>query len=472
MKVCPECGRSYADDAVVCAYDGVALSSGATTSWSDSGQAPPASGDVLGVYRILERIDEGGMGIIYRAEHVRLGRQVALKVLKTELAKRTDVVRRFFEEARAVNEIGHPNIVDIIDFIEVSDQSPPLVYMVMELLKGQDLGRRVRVDGPVPPEEAVHIACQVCDALIAVHRVKILHRDLKPENIYLAQTPEGAEKVKLLDFGVAKAFGERQKVRITEPGMAIGTPEFMAPEQILGKEMDERTDIYALGMVIYDMLCGSVAFQASKYGALMVAQVKEAPPPLSERMKDKKTVPPELELAVMRCLEKKPQDRFQNVKELKHALLSAMGLSFESLDGLPQTTASREVLVAVSGRPWLRVALGLTAVLALGIIAAVLLMGRPEAPSRKEEAAKPAVAGAKSAPDVTAPVDQTVSARAAPDLGVDASPAAAASKRPRRPPLARSRRPRARTKKKDKEKKEPRTKRKSSIETTLDPFAQ
>jgi len=467
MKVCPECGRSYADDAVVCAYDGFALSAGTTTHWSDSGQALPESGDVLGVYRILERIDEGGMGIIYRAEHVRLGRQVALKVLKTDLAKRTDVVRRFFEEARAVNEIGHPNIVDVIDFIEVSDQSPPLVYMVMELLKGQDLGRRVRVGGPVPPEEAVHIACQVCDALIAVHRVKILHRDLKPENIYLARTPEGDEKVKLLDFGVAKAFGERQKVRITEPGVTIGTPEFMAPEQILGKEMDERTDIYALGMVLYDMLCGSVAFQSSKYGELMVAQVKDPPPPLSERMKDRKTLPPGLEQVVMRCLEKKPQDRFQYVEELKNALLSAIGLSAESPAGVPQTTASREVLVTVSGRPWLRVVLGLGVVLVAGIIAAALLLGRKETPTPRAPKAREEVT-TRSAPDAAASVDQTVAAAPtpapAPESGVDATPVTAARKRTvRRPPSARSRPQR--------EKKEPRPRRKPSIETTLDPFA-
>jgi len=176
VKICPECGRNYADDAVVCAYDGTPLSSGSTVGWERPAVSEPQTGDVLGVYRILAKLGEGGMGMIYRAEHVRLGRQVVLKVLKPELARRTELVGRFFGEARAVNEIGHPNIVDIIDFVEVGDQDPPLVYMVMELLKGEDLASRIRSAGPLDPEEAVEVGCQVADALTAVHRVKILHR--------------------------------------------------------------------------------------------------------------------------------------------------------------------------------------------------------------------------------------------------------------------------------------------------------
>jgi serine/threonine-protein kinase len=320
MKVCAKCGRSYGDAAVVCAYDGAALGPAAVRSSAASRRGNLESGDVLGAYRVLGRIGIGGMGVIYRAEHVRLGRKVALKVLKPELSTRADVIRRFFTEARAVNEIGHPNIVDIIDFVEDANESPPLIYMVMELLSGQDLAARIQAAGPLDPAEVVEIGRQVADALIAVHRVKILHRDLKPENIFLCRREDSAVQVKLLDFGVARAFGQREEVRITDPGTAIGTPEYMAPEQILGRELDDRTDIYGLGLVFYDMLTNSVPFQSSNYGEIMVQQVKEAPPPLSARRKEGARVPPGLEQLVMRCLRKDPAERFQNMRDMRAAL--------------------------------------------------------------------------------------------------------------------------------------------------------
>jgi serine/threonine-protein kinase len=278
-----------------------------------------AAGEVLGAYRILGRIAVGGMGVIYRAEHVRLGRKVALKVLRHELLERADILHRFFEEARAVNEIGHPNIIDIIDFVEDFQSNPPRVYMVMELLVGQDLAARIEAAGQLDAEEAVAIAKQASEALIAVHRAKILHRDLKPENIFLCRREEGTQ-VKLLDFGVAKTFGERQQVGITDPGTAVGTPEYMAPEQVLGRELDDRTDIYALGLVLYDMLTDSVPFQSERYGEVLVMQVKETPEPVSARRKPGRPVPARLERLVMRCLEKDPALRFQSMSELREAL--------------------------------------------------------------------------------------------------------------------------------------------------------
>ena len=336
MKICPECARSYANDAVVCAYDGTPLSTGSTQGWDPTASAEPKVGDVLGAYRILGQIGAGGMGVIYRAEHVRLGRKVAIKLLLPELAKRADVVSRFFEEARAVNEIGHPNILDIIDFVEKCDESPPLVYMVQELLQGQDLASRIRSAGPLEPEEVVGIALQVTDALIAVHRVKILHRDLKPENIFLVPREDVGTVVKLLDFGVAKAFGQRQKVSITDPGTAVGTPEYMAPEQILGRELDDRTDIYALGLVLYDMLTNTVPFQSSAYGEVLIAQVKEQPEPISTRRRSGTPVPAALDALVMRCLRKDPAERYQTMREVKVALKACMpGYAFTTSGSLP-----------------------------------------------------------------------------------------------------------------------------------------
>jgi eukaryotic-like serine/threonine-protein kinase len=331
MKVCPECGRSYAADAVVCAYDGMLLSAGSTSGWEAGPPSKePAPGDVLGQYRILDLLARGGMGVIYRAQHLRLGRQVALKVLKPSLVTRTDVVQRFFTEARAVNEIGHPNIVDVIDFVEVADQQPPLVYMVMELLAGEDLACRIRTRGPLDPAEAASIADRVADALAATHRRKILHRDLKPENVFLVEH-EGSAQIKLLDFGIASAFGEKKEQRLTDPGSAVGTPAYMSPEQVLERELDERTDIYALGLLLYEMLTGSATFAGSSSGETLMKQVQERPEPVGRRRTVPPPVPPALEQVVMTCLQKDPRRRYQNMSQVRAALASAVDATAPSL---------------------------------------------------------------------------------------------------------------------------------------------
>ncbi len=292
------------------------------------GRGPSLKGNMLGSYRITSQAGEGGMGVVYRAAHARLGRKVAIKVLRRDLVQKKEIVARFFNEARAVNEIGHPNIVDIIDFVEDYDVDPPLVYMVMELLQGMDLRTRIGQAGALDPDEAISVALQVCNALIAVHKVKILHRDLKPDNIFLIERREIDEeyeqhhgpRVKLLDFGVARAFGERERDNITDPGTAIGTPEYMAPEQVLGRELDNRTDIYALGMVMYEMLTGNVPFTSHSFGEILVRAVKERPPPVFEARKQGSPVPKDLEIVVMRCLEKDPRLRFQTVADLRKVL--------------------------------------------------------------------------------------------------------------------------------------------------------
>jgi serine/threonine protein kinase len=318
VLLCPKCRRTYGDDAKACAYDGEALQSAEAVATPPGEHGP---GDLIGVYRVLNRVGTGGMGIIYRAEHVRLGRKVALKVLRQEISSRADVVARFFSEARSVNEIGHPNIIDIIDFVEDRSRQPPLVYTVMELLKGQTVAQRVRTAHPLDPQEVVKIALQVTDALVAVHRVQILHRDLKPENIFLAARDDGTVAVKLFDFGLATAFGDRDGVHMTDPGTVVGTPEYMAPEQILGRSLDARTDIYSLGLVLYDMLTNTVPFQSTKYGELLIQQVKEAPEPVAARRGSQGApVPAALEDAVMRCLRKSPAQRFQSMEELHAAL--------------------------------------------------------------------------------------------------------------------------------------------------------
>jgi hypothetical protein len=199
--------------------------------------------------------------------------------------------------------------------------------MVMELLEGENLGQRIKQMGPLHPAEAIHIGDQICDALGAVHAKKILHRDLKPENVFLVKKEgegegEGDQSIKLLDFGIARTLGVGRRRR-TDPGSAVGTPEYMAPEQVLEQELDERSDIYAMGLLLYEMLSGTVPFKAGSYGELMIMQVKELPEPLSLRRTVKPPLSPALERVVMRCLEKERDKRFQTMGLLREALVSA-----------------------------------------------------------------------------------------------------------------------------------------------------
>ncbi len=298
-------------------------------------------GVMLGNYQVIRRIARGGMGDIYLAMHSRLGGQVAIKVLRPDLANRPDVVELFFNEASAVNQIGHPNIVSIIDFVELYDQSPPLVYLVMEFLQGQDLGTYLRVNGQLSAADAVDISLQVARALAAAHAVQIIHRDLKPENIYLLDTDEDGHRVKLLDFGVARAFGEQHLHTVPDPNTTVGTAEYMAPEQATASPQDARTDIYALGVVIYEMLSGDVPFTAPTIRDLFIKVLRDRPAPLSKKGGGHANVDLRLEAIVLRCLLKEPAKRFQSAKDL-----------ISALDGYRQTKRSQGDFSTEDDRPF------------------------------------------------------------------------------------------------------------------------
>jgi len=282
---------------------------GDLSSWDQLG-----AGDLLGSYRIVERLSDGGMALLYVGRHLRIQREAAIKVLRPEFASRAREVRRFLEEARAIGEIHHPGIVSVYDFVEEMDREPPLIYMVMELLRGQTLAERID-QGPLDPGQAIALGSQVADALAAVHRARLLHRDLKASNIFLVEG--GKLQVKLLDFGLTLPFGERQKLNLTDPGTTMGTPEYMSPEHIMGHELDNRSDVYMLGVVLYEALCGTRPFVGDRVGELLLRQVNELPQPLRERRPD---VPEALDAVVLRCLEKEPDRRFQSMRELRLAL--------------------------------------------------------------------------------------------------------------------------------------------------------
>jgi serine/threonine-protein kinase len=272
-------------------------------------------GQIIGNYRLLRIVGEGGVGTVYEAEHTRLGRKMAIKLLHADVVT-TELGTRFFNEARAVNEIRHPNIIEVEDFVTTPSGEH---YMLMELLLGEDLRAVISREKRLAPERVSSIGEQVASALGAVHRVGIIHRDLKPDNVFLVRK-DGREIAKLLDFGVAKFNNDQQGV--TRAGMTMGTPAYLAPEQIItGRETDVSSgaDIYALGMVLYEALTGAPAFRGATTQILRAHCYEPVEPPSKRRGE---SLPAVLEAAVMKCLEKDRAHRFETADDLCEALRS------------------------------------------------------------------------------------------------------------------------------------------------------
>lgn len=277
----------------------------------------------MGQYKLIEVVADGGAGTVFKAEHGKIGRQVAIKLLHPDLVESPMVLKRFFAEAQAVNRIKHPNIVDITDFVE-GHKHPP--YMVMELLEGEDVREHLVTRRTIPVEEVVAIAVQVCDALHTVHETGIVHRDLKAENVFLIERPGQPPKVKLLDFGIAKWLTLEDSYLRTRTGEIVGTPEYMAPEQILEQTVDRRTDIYAMGVLLYEMLTGELPFPYSEVPQLLRKHLQEIPLPPSDRLteKGKPPLPPGMDRVVLKCLAKRKVNRFPDMKQLEGALLGCL----------------------------------------------------------------------------------------------------------------------------------------------------
>jgi serine/threonine protein kinase len=294
-------------------------------------------GQTLGNYQITSVIGEGGMGTVYLGEHRTLRRKAAVKVLKRQFAADANMVKRFVEEARAASAVAHPNIVDIHDVGTLVDGLP---FMLMEYLNGESLGRRLARVGRLSPSEARSIVIQSSSALEAVHDRGVVHRDLKPDNLFLVPDSlvPGGERVKVLDFGVAKLRGDLSGGGVqTRSGTLLGTPHYMSPEQCRGLNdlIDARTDIYALGVILYEMLCGETPFQAPSFGDLVVLHVTTPPPRPTAKAPD---MPPEMERAILRALEKSPDDRFQTMADFRRALGT---ISVETMVGAPARAALR-----------------------------------------------------------------------------------------------------------------------------------
>ncbi len=406
----------------------------------DSHKSAPASDRIIdGRYRLLRLIGIGGMGAVYEAEHVAIGRRVAIKILHSQFSQHADLVERLRREAQAASRIGHPNIVDVTDFGRTEDSS---AYLAMEFLHGTDLGAILRERGQLPEARALGIGLQTVQALAAAHRVGIVHRDLKPENIFIvnpADWPSGSSQkrrtpnsmdalaermmslsgprsgpllvprsgapssipvmqdlVKVLDFGIAVQLGStplhepplalqhtHRSARLTNPGLTVGTPEYMAPEQAMGSAVDARADIYAVGTLLYETVCGRVPFVAPSVPELLTMKTDQpAPPPrvFAPAMSI------ELEVLILRCLERDPAQRPQTMEEVEEALLLLVSPS------LPSATSSPGELIERKSSPAL-----------LDPVQAVSseFLGRVAVPTPSSTSPSPASSAELSAQDAT-----------------------------------------------------------------------
>ncbi|MBO0799455.1 MAG: serine/threonine protein kinase, partial [Blastocatellia bacterium] len=268
-------------------------------------------------YRIERLISRGGMGAVFEATQLGLDRAVAIKVLLPTLSRDDKVQERFRREARSVASLHHPNIIQVYDY-GISDFGP---YIVMEYLRGQGLRQLLR-RGPLAIERALELTEQVCSAVSAAHSKGIIHRDLKPDNIIIEEQSNGEVTAKVLDFGVAKireAQQEESEMNLTGANI-IGSPAYMSPEQSMGLELDARSDIYSLGIVLYEMLTGSTPFGKASSPAMLVHQINSHPPQMSEFRSE---ITPALEFVVMKALAKDRDLRFATAHEFAHALRTA-----------------------------------------------------------------------------------------------------------------------------------------------------
>jgi WD40 repeat protein len=321
MRYCPICKQCYDDTEMRCGKDGLYLV-----------EAFPGSRVVGGKYRIDALLGQGGMGSVYRATHLELDRIIALKIVLPDFVSNNETLERFRQEARASARLNHPNVISVYDFgILPTGQA----YLAMELLGGRSLREEIEKNITLSPERIIEVLGPVCNAVNAAHLAGVIHRDLKPDNIIIETTDRDEELIKVVDFGIAK-LKERSGItsaptNLTEPGLVMGTPHYMSPEQCRGEELDACSDIYSLGITIYEMLVGHVPFDAPTPSAVIIQHAIDPPPPLRRLRPD---IPEEIERVVLRALAKGREYRQQTTTQLFEEFLAAVREARETADSL------------------------------------------------------------------------------------------------------------------------------------------
>ena len=311
-KICPTCGTEYPANERFCPRDGTALR-------SQAGGTDLVGSIIAERYHVLKKLGEGGMGQVYLAEHVKMGRKSAVKVMNPGMVNDADAISRFNREAANASRINHPNVAGIYDFGETAEG---LIYLAMEFIEGESLTSLVEKSGALPPMRAADIAKQAADGLQVAHDMGIVHRDLKPDNIMIAKNRDGSDCVKVVDFGIAKAAGsENQKV--TKTGLVVGTPEYMSPEQLAGDKLDGRSDIYSLALVAYNMLTGTLPFEGETAQESMIMRLTDDPRPLALTKPDT-SWPADVQAVMGKALQRKRDDRYRSAAEFGTALFVAV----------------------------------------------------------------------------------------------------------------------------------------------------
>jgi serine/threonine-protein kinase len=331
LKVCPRCFTRFPDGERFCLHDSSVL-----VEEEDIARL----GQSIGNYRLDRILGRGGMGTVYAGEHIYIKKPVAVKVLHPQFARYQEAIHRFLREARAATSINHANIVDVTDFGILADGP---VYFVMEYLDGKSLEDLIEKDGAVELHRALNVANQIALALEAAHAVGVIHRDLKPDNIMLLKKPgrrdlvrmapdqswitereESYDFVKVLDFGIAKVLVQDELLAETVQGAVFGTPEYMSPEAARGEDVDLRADVYSLGVILFDMLCGRPPFEAPQSSEVLSMHIHSQPPSPRE-FAPHREITEMAEAVILRAMQKDPGRRYQNMSEFRHDLANAYG---------------------------------------------------------------------------------------------------------------------------------------------------